>query len=79
MVRPDTWQDGINTQFSPINQPANRGRKKVKHNRVTIARLVFAYLAEYQQEVEQLRRNNRNARRRERYHEKKTGRGNHPT
>jgi hypothetical protein len=71
MARQDIWQDGINTRFSPANQPANRGRKKGHPNRATIARIVFAYLADYRQEVEQLRRNNRNAQRRERYHEKK--------
>ncbi len=67
MGRLTIWQDGVKTQFTKENQPPNRGRKKGRPNRATVYRRVLAILTEHQTKVEQLRRDNRNARRRERY------------
>ncbi len=59
-----------------INRPT--GAQKSRPNRATIARLVFAYFANYRQEGEQLRRKILNTRRQERCHEK-SGMGKHPS
>ena len=77
MPRTDIWRDGINTQFSRENQPANRGRKKEQPVRATIYRRLLALIngakevveqqRRAEQEMEQQQRDHRNAQRRERY------------
>gem|GEM_PF-6486365 len=78
MARQDIWQDGVHTRFTSENQPANRGRKKGRPNRATILRLVFQFLQERQEQIDQQRRDYRNARRRERYALKKWAGGTTP-
>ena len=89
MPRTDIWRDGINTQFSRENQPANRGRKKEQPVRATIYRRLLALIngakevveqqRRAEQEMEQKQRYQRNTRRRERYRmQKEKGKKNGP-
>ncbi|SOD96396.1 hypothetical protein SAMN06269250_5288 [Spirosoma fluviale] len=80
MPRYDIWQNGVKTQFSRDNQPQNRGRKKGQPNRATIFKAVMIWLREHEQAIEKVRRDSHNARRRERYAQKKRAGGTtHPT
>lgn len=71
MGRNNIWQDGIKTRFSTTNQPPGRGRPKGRRNRATRLREALAMLQYVEDLYNRQRQAQRNARRRERYQQRK--------